>query len=152
MSNFATHVQQGVKVMMKKIDHIGIAVRSLEEVLPFYTNVLQLELLGVEEVASQKVKVAFLKLGESKLELLEPLSIESSVAQFIEKRGEGIHHVALGVNSIEERIQEMKEKGIRMIDETPRLGAAGAQIAFMHPKSTYGVLYELCEKKPETGV
>ncbi len=147
MSTFAIHVQQGVNAMIKKIDHIGIAVRSLEEVLPFYTNVLQLELLGVEEVASQKVKVAFLKLGESKLELLEPLSSESPVAQFIEKRGEGIHHVALGVSSIEDRIQEMQERGVRMIDESSRLGAAGAHIAFMHPKSAHGVLYELCEKK-----
>ncbi|MFX3623124.1 MAG: methylmalonyl-CoA epimerase [Ectobacillus sp.] len=132
---------------MKKIDHIGIAVRSLEETLPFYTDVLQLELLGVEEVASQQVKVAFLKLGESKLELLEPLSAESPIAQFIAKRGEGIHHVALGVSSIEERIQELKQKGVHMIDETPRLGAANAHIAFMHPKSAHGVLYELCEKK-----
>jgi methylmalonyl-CoA/ethylmalonyl-CoA epimerase len=133
--------------MIKKVDHIGIAVRSLETTLPFYTEVLKLSLLGIEEVESQKVRVAFLKAGETKLELLEPTTEESTVAQFINKRGEGIHHIALGVTSIEERIIEMKEKGIRMIDEEPRIGAGGAHIAFMHPKSTTGVLVELCEKK-----
>ena len=129
------------------MDHIGIAVRSLETTLPFYTEVLKLPLLGIEEVESQKVRVAFLKAGETKLELLEPTTEESTIAQFIEKRGEGLHHIALGVNSIEERIIEMKEKGIRMIDEEPRIGAGGAHIAFMHPKSASGVLVELCEKK-----
>ncbi|WHY75979.1 methylmalonyl-CoA epimerase [Neobacillus sp. WH10] len=137
--------------MIKKVDHIGIAVKSLDETLPFYTEVLKLSLLGVEEVESQKVKVAFLQAGETKLELLEPTSVESSIATFIEKRGEGIHHVALGVTSIKERISEMKEKGIRMIDEAPRPGAGGANIAFMHPKSASGVLYELCEKKGMKG-
>lgn len=129
------------------MDHIGIAVRSLETSLPFYTEVLKLPLIGIEEVESQKVRVAFLKAGETKLELLEPTTQDSKIAQFIEKRGEGMHHIALGVNSIEERIIEMKEKGIRMIDEEPRIGAGGAHIAFMHPKSTSGVLVELCEKK-----
>ena len=137
--------------MIKKVDHIGIAVKSLEETLPFYTEVLKLPLLGIEEVESQKVKVAFLQAGETKLELLEPTSVESSIATFIEKRGEGIHHVALGVTSIKERITEIKEKGIRMIDEAPRPGAGGAHIAFMHPKSASGVLYELCEKKGMKG-
>ncbi|WML40467.1 methylmalonyl-CoA epimerase [Neobacillus sp. OS1-2] len=137
--------------MIKKVDHIGIAVRSLDETLPFYTDVLKLTLLGIEEVASQKVKVAFLQAGETKLELLEPVSAESTIAAFIEKRGEGIHHVALGVTSIEARIAEMKENGIRMIDEQPRPGAGGADIAFMHPKSASGVLYELCEKKGMKG-
>jgi methylmalonyl-CoA/ethylmalonyl-CoA epimerase len=133
--------------MIKKVDHIGIAVHSLEEALPFYTDVLKLPLLGIELVESQKVRVAFLKAGETKLELLEPISEESPIAGFIEKRGEGIHHVALGVESIEERIMDMIRNGIKMIDEQPRLGAGGAHIAFMHPKSTKGVLYELCEKK-----
>ncbi|MFJ5757915.1 methylmalonyl-CoA epimerase [Neobacillus sp. NPDC093182] len=133
--------------MIKKVDHIGIAVRSLETTLPFYTEVLKLPLLGIEEVESQKVRVAFLKAGETKIELLEPTTVESTIAQFIEKRGEGMHHIALGVNSIEERIIEMKEKGIRMIDEEPRIGAGGAHIAFMHPNSASGVLVELCEKK-----
>ncbi|AZU63242.1 methylmalonyl-CoA epimerase [Neobacillus mesonae] len=137
--------------MINKVDHIGIAVKSIEAVLPFYTEVLGLPLLGIEEVDSQKVKVAFLKAGETKLELLEPMSPESAVAKFIEKRGEGIHHVALGVKSIEERIVELKEKGIRMIDENSRLGAGGADIAFMHPKSAAGVLFELCEKKEKKG-
>jgi methylmalonyl-CoA/ethylmalonyl-CoA epimerase len=133
--------------MIKKVDHIGIAVRSLESTLPFYTEMLKLPLLGIEDVESQKVKVAFLQAGETKLELLEPTSEESAVAKFIENRGEGIHHVALGVESIEERILEIKENGIRMIDHEPRIGAGGAHIAFMHPKSTAGVLFELCEKK-----
>ncbi|PLS01672.1 methylmalonyl-CoA epimerase [Neobacillus cucumis] len=133
--------------MINKVDHIGIAVKSLEHTLPFYTDVLKLSLLGIEEVDNQKVKVAFLKAGETKIELLEPTSEDSPIAGFIAKRGEGIHHVALGVASIEERIAEMKEQGIRMIDDKPRLGALGAQIAFMHPKSAAGVLVELCEKK-----
>jgi methylmalonyl-CoA/ethylmalonyl-CoA epimerase len=133
--------------LIKKVDHIGIAVKSLEDTLPFYTEVLRLPLLGIEEVASQQVRVAFLKAGETKLELLEPTSSASPIAKYIEKRGEGIHHVALGVESIEERILEMKEKGIKMIDELPRQGAGGAHIAFMHPKSSAGVLFELCEKK-----
>lgn len=133
--------------MIKKIDHIGIAVRSLDEALPFYTEILQLPLLGIEEVESEKLKVAFLKAGETKLELLEPTSEESAVAKFIEKRGEGLHHVALGVDSIQERINEIKEKGIRMIHDVPKIGAGGAKVAFMHPKSTGSVLYEFCEQK-----
>ncbi|WP_066312515.1 methylmalonyl-CoA epimerase [Bacillus sp. FJAT-29814] len=137
--------------MIKKVDHIGIAVKSLEDTLPFYTEVLKLPLLAIEEVQSQQVKVAFLQAGETKLELLEPMSVDSTIAKFIEKRGEGIHHVALGVESIEERIAEMKEQGIRMIDEAPRPGAGGADIAFMHPKSAHGVLVELCEKKGKKG-
>jgi methylmalonyl-CoA/ethylmalonyl-CoA epimerase len=137
--------------MIKKVDHIGIAVKSLENTLPFYTEVLQLPLLGIEEVHSQKVRVAFLQAGETKLELLEPMSEDSTIAMFIEKRGEGIHHVALGVESIEQRIAQMKEKGITMIDQVPRPGAGGADIAFMHPRSAHGVLVELCEKKGKKG-
>ena len=133
--------------MIKKVDHIGIAVRSLDEALPFYTDILQLPLLGVEVVVSEKVKVAFLKAGECKIELLEPTSEESPIAKHIEKRGEGIHHIALGVDSIQERINDMKENGIRMIQDVPKDGAGGALVAFMHPKSTGSVLYELCEKK-----
>ncbi|THE14969.1 methylmalonyl-CoA epimerase [Bacillus timonensis] len=132
--------------MIEKIDHIGIAVSSIENSLPFYTNVLNLKLEGIEKVESEKVRVAFIKIGESKLELLEPLSPESPIAKFIEKRGEGIHHIALGVSSIEERIQEIKKHGIRMLADKPKLGAGGAKIAFMHPKSTGSILYELCEK------
>lgn len=133
--------------MIKKVDHIGIAVRSLEKALPFYTDILSLPLLGIEEVESEMVKVAFLQTGNAKLELLEPTSDDSPIAKFIEKRGEGIHHVALGVDSIEARIQELKEQGIRMIQDTPKVGAGGALVAFMHPKSTGGILYELCERK-----
>ncbi|MBY0096456.1 methylmalonyl-CoA epimerase [Mesobacillus maritimus] len=133
--------------MIKKIDHIGVAVKSIEQALPFYTEVLQLPLLGIEEVESEMLRVAFLKIGESKIELLEPTSEESTVARFIEKRGEGIHHLAVGVDSIQERINEMKEKGIRMIHDKPKNGAGNASVAFMHPKSAGGVLVELCEKK-----
>lgn len=133
--------------MIKKVDHIGIAVKSLEQTLPFYTEVLNLKYLGTEVVESQKVKVAFLKAGETKIELLEPTTDESTIAKFIEKRGEGIHHMALAVDDIQERINEIKTKGIRMIDDDARIGAAGAQVAFMHPKSTGSVLVELCEKK-----
>ncbi len=107
----------------KKIDHIGIAVSSIEEVLPFYVGSLKLRLLGVEEVASQGVKVAFLGIGESKIELLEPLSEESPIATFIQKRGEGIHHVALGVSNIESRIEDIRENGVQMIHNEPVNGA-----------------------------
>jgi methylmalonyl-CoA/ethylmalonyl-CoA epimerase len=131
---------------IKKIDHIGIAVKSIEKSLPYYVETLQLELLGMEEVESEKVKVAFLKIGESKIELLEPTSPDSAIAKFIEKRGEGIHHIALGVDDIQGRINELKTKGIHMIHETPKIGAGGNLVAFMHPKSTGGVLYELCQK------
>jgi methylmalonyl-CoA/ethylmalonyl-CoA epimerase len=137
--------------MIKKVDHIGIAVKSLEAALPFYVDVLNLPLLGIEEVESEKLRVAFLQAGEAKIELLEPMSVESTIAKFIEKRGEGIHHVALGVDSIEERMKELKEKGIRMVQDEPKLGAGGAHVAFMHPKSALGVLYELCEKKGKKG-
>ncbi|NMD70219.1 methylmalonyl-CoA epimerase [Bacillus sp. DNRA2] len=132
--------------MVKKVDHIGIAVKSLQDHLSFYTETLGLHLESIEEVPTQRVKVAFIHVGETKLELLEPTSDDSPIAKFIEKRGEGIHHVALGVTSIKERIEEMKEKGIRMIDDEPRPGAHGTKVAFMHPKSTGGVLYEFCEK------
>jgi len=137
--------------MIKKIDHIGIAVQSLEDALPFYVDVLKLPLLGIEEVESEKLKVAFLQAGETKIELLEPTSEDSTIAKFIEKRGQGLHHVALGVESIEDRIKEMKENGIKMIQDVPKVGAGGAHVAFMHPKSASGVLYELCEKKGKKG-
>ncbi|KKB36225.1 methylmalonyl-CoA epimerase [Bacillus thermotolerans] len=136
---------------MNGVDHIGIAVSSLEETLRFYTEQLGLIHMKTEEVPTQKVKVAFIDAGNVKLELLEPLDSESPVAVFIEKRGQGIHHVAFKVNNIEERIQEMKERGIRMIDEVPRPGAGGADVAFMHPKAAHGVLFELCEKSKTEG-
>lgn len=134
------------KQIVKKIDHIGVAVRSLDEALPFYVNQLKLQLEAIEEVESEQVKVAFLKIGESRIELLEPLSNESAIAKFIEKRGEGIHHVALGVDDIQSRINELKVQGIQFIQDSPKKGAGGANIAFIHPKSAHSVLVELCEK------
>lgn len=133
----------------EKIDHIGIAVSSLDESLPFYVNQLKLCLDGIEEVASEQVKVAFLTIGKTRLELLEPLSEESPIARFIEKRGEGIHHIALGVKDIEGRLKELKENGIRLLNEEAKDGAEGAKVAFIHPKAAHGVLYELSEKKGE---
>lgn len=128
-----------------KIAHIGIAVKNLDASLPFYTQLLGLTLLGQEEVESEQVRVAFLGIGESRFELLEPTSPASPIAQFIEKRGEGIHHIALDVDNIEERLANLKENGIKMINEEPKLGAHEAQIAFIHPKAAGGVLIELCQ-------
>jgi len=136
---------------MNRVDHIGIAVSSLEETLRFYTEQLGLALMKIEEVPSQQVKVAFIDAGNVKLELLEPTSSGSAVAKFIEKRGQGIHHVAFRVENIEQRIREIKENGIRMINDTPKPGAGGAEVAFMHPKSAHGVLYELCDKSKTEG-
>lgn len=137
--------------MIKNIDHIGIAVSSLKEALPLYTEVLQLKLEGIETVESQGVRVAFVSAGNTMLELLEALSPESPIAKFIEKRGQGIHHVALGVENIGQRIGEIREKGIKMIDEKPRLGAHNANVAFMNPKATAGVLFEFCERNETEG-
>ncbi|MBM7693220.1 methylmalonyl-CoA/ethylmalonyl-CoA epimerase [Peribacillus deserti] len=132
--------------MIQDINHIGIAVKSIKESLPFYQQVLGLKLEGIEEVESQQVKVAFLLAGNTRLELLEGTSDTSPISRFIDKKGEGIHHIALSVHNIEDRIAELHIKGINMIDNQPRIGAHGASIAFMHPKSTGGVLYELCER------
>ncbi|RBW70631.1 methylmalonyl-CoA epimerase [Bacillus taeanensis] len=133
----------------KKIDHIGIAVRSIQNALPFYVDYLHLKLEAVEEVNSEKVKVAFLKVGEVRIELLEGLSEESVIVKFIEKRGEGIHHIALGIENISERIDELKQEGIQMIHNEPKQGAHGSKIAFIHPKESSSVLYELCEEKKQ---
>lgn len=132
-----------------QIDHIGIAVSSLDEALPFYVNQLNLKLEGIEEVKTENVKVAFLKVGETRFELLEPTSEDSSISKFITKRGEGIHHIALGVNDIKGRLQDLKENGIRLINDEPKEGAEGALVAFVHPKATNGVMFELSEKKGE---
>ena len=132
--------------MMNNVDHIGIAVSNIEESIAYYTNVLGLKLLKIEEVETQQVKVAFIDAGNVKIELLEPMSEKSAVHGFIEKRGQGIHHVAFGVTSIEERMQELREKGVRLLSEGPLPGAGGAQVAFLHPKDSFGVLYELCDK------
>ena len=131
----------------KVVDHIGIAVHSIDEALSFWQNTLGIECTGVEEVAEQRVKTAFLPLGDTEIELLEATSEDSPVAKFIEKKGEGIHHLALRVDDLEAALAELKEKGIRLIDETPRYGAGGARIAFVHPKATGGILLELSERK-----
>ena len=130
---------------MHKINHIGIAVQSIDATIPFYRDQLGMELLGCEEVVEQQVKVAMLAIGESKIELLEPTSPDSPVAKFLEKSGQGIHHIAYEVADIEVAIASMIAAGARMIDEKPRLGAHGTLIAFVHPKSSHGVLTELCQ-------
>ena len=130
---------------VKSLNHIGIAVRSIEEQRSFYEGTLGLEFENVEDVPSQKVRVAFFRAGDVRIELLEPTSSDSPVAKFIEKRGEGLHHVAYTVSDIRARIEQLQESGLRMIDETPRQGAHQMQIAFIHPKSSFSVLTELCE-------
>ena len=128
-----------------KIEHIGIATRALDEALLFWRDALGLEVSETEEVAEQKVRVAMLPVGESRVELLEPTSADSPVAKFIEKRGAGIHHIAVRVENIRESLSRLKEQGIRLIDETPRIGAGGCLVAFVHPSSANGVLLELVE-------
>ena len=129
------------------IEHLGIAVKSLDEAIPYYENILGMKCYSIEEVADQKVKTAFFKVGQTKLELLEPTSDESPIAKFIEKRGEGIHHLAFAVeDGVANALAEMEGKGVRLIDKAPRKGAEGLNIAFIHPKSTHGVLTEFCEK------
>ncbi|ACS34431.1 MULTISPECIES: methylmalonyl-CoA epimerase [Thermococcus] len=132
--------------MFKKIDHVGIAVKNLEEAIKVWEG-LGLKVEEIEEVPDQKVRTAIIHIGESRIELLEPTAEDSPIAKFIAKRGEGIHHIALGVTNIEEHLKELKEKGYRLIDEEPRIGAGGAKIAFVHPKAVTGVLLELCERK-----
>ncbi|KAA6351158.1 methylmalonyl-CoA/ethylmalonyl-CoA epimerase [termite gut metagenome] len=129
------------------IEHVGIAVNSIEEALPYYENVLGLSCYNIETVEDQKVKTAFLKVGDTKIELLEPTSPESSIAKFLEKKGAGVHHIAFAVtDGVANALTEIESKGVSLIDKTPRKGAEGLQIAFLHPKSTQGVLTELCEK------
>ena len=130
--------------MIEKVDHIGIAVRSLEETIPLYENAMGLKLLKTEEVESQMVRTAFFEAGETHIELLEPTSPESPIAKFIEKNGEGIHHVALGTDDIGGQLKLVADAGVRLIHETPIAGAGGKQVAFLHPKSTHGVLTEFC--------
>ena len=129
----------------RNINHIGIAVRSIEAQRDFYENTLGAVFESIEEVAEQQVRVGFFKVGDVRLELLEPTSSESTISQFIERRGEGLHHVAYTVDDLENRLQTLKDQGVRLIDEAPRAGAHGMRIAFVHPKSTHGVLTELCE-------
>lgn len=132
--------------MIKKVDHIGIAVKDLAATLKFYEDMLGLKCVATEVVESQKVKTAFLPIGESEVELLESTAPDGPIAKFIEKNGEGIQHIAFRVDNLEQRLAELKEKGVRLIDQKPRRGAGGANIAFLHPKSTFGVLVELCER------
>jgi len=130
---------------IEKISHIGIAVESIEKWIGFYRDVLGLEYGGSEEVPEQKVRVAFLKIGESNIELLEPTSDDSPIAKFMEKRGSGIHHIAVQVDDIESALARHHEAGAQLIDNEPRIGAHNMKIAFIHPKSSGGVLIELCE-------
>ncbi|CAK7040904.1 methylmalonyl-CoA epimerase [Tissierella sp. P1] len=132
--------------MVGKVDHIGIAVKNLDETLKFYEDILGMKCVDKEVVEEQKVKVAFLPIGDTEVELLESTEEDGPIAKFIEKKGEGIQHIAYRVDDIEKAIEELKEKGIKMIDEKPRYGAGGAKIAFLHPKSTFGVLIELCQR------
>jgi methylmalonyl-CoA/ethylmalonyl-CoA epimerase len=136
----------GEDMSVEKIDHIGIAVESIEKWLSFYKDVLGLEYVGSEDVADQKVRVAFLKIGESKFELLEPTSDDSPIAKFLEKRGGGIHHIAVKVDNIESALARHHEAGARLIDNEPRVGAHNMRIAFIHPKASGGVLLELCQE------
>ena len=132
--------------MIEKIDHIGIAVKDIEKACAVFKQ-LNITVSGEEVVEEQKVKVAFLPVGESELELLESTSPDGPIARFIEKKGEGIQHIAFKVKNLEEILKKLKKEGVRLIDETPRYGAGGAKIAFLHPKSTNGILIELCERK-----
>jgi methylmalonyl-CoA/ethylmalonyl-CoA epimerase len=127
------------------IEHIGIAVSNLQESISFYENVLGLKCYSTEDVPDQKVRTAFFRIGETKIELLESTDPDGTVAKFIEKRGEGIHHIAYAVSDIGSSLREAEAKGIKLIDTLPRTGAEGLQIAFLHPRSTFGVLTELCE-------
>ncbi len=130
--------------MIKKIDHIGIAVKSLTEMVPFYEKTFGLKCEHIEEVASQKVKTAFFDVGGVHIELLEPTADDSPIAKFIEKNGEGVHHLALCSDDVQIQLDQAKDAGCRLINETPMAGAHGKKVAFLHPKSTHGVLTEFC--------
>ncbi|SPD73224.1 conserved hypothetical protein [uncultured Desulfobacterium sp.] len=131
---------------VKHIDHIGIAVKAIEQAGKFYTNILGLKIHDIETVSDQKVNVAFIPITDSEVELLESTEPDGPVAKFIDSKGEGVQHIAFRVENIEEALKELKEKGVRLIDQTPRKGAGGAMIAFIHPKETNGVLVELCQR------
>jgi methylmalonyl-CoA/ethylmalonyl-CoA epimerase len=134
-------------MQLTHIEHIGIAVNSIEQAIPYYENILGLKCYAVEEVKDQKVKTAFFKIGQTKLELLESTDPEGPIGKFLASRGEGIHHIAFAVKDIEECLKHAADQGIRLIDQQPRKGAEGLDIAFLHPKSTFGVLTEFCEDK-----
>ncbi|MDO5563069.1 MAG: methylmalonyl-CoA epimerase [Synergistaceae bacterium] len=131
---------------IKNVDHIGVAVKSIDEALKFWEEALGVKCHGIEEVAEQRVKTAFLPIDDTEFELLEGTTEDSPVSKFIEAKGQGIQHVAVRVDDIEATLAELKEKGVRLIDEKPRIGAGGAKIAFVHPKSSGGVLLEICQR------
>jgi methylmalonyl-CoA/ethylmalonyl-CoA epimerase len=133
--------------MITQINHIGIAVNSLDEQIEFYRDVLKLEFEGIEEVSDQMVRVGMFKVGEVRVELLEPTSPDSPIAKFLEKKGEGMHHIAYETDQIENKISELKNAGIQMIDDNPRQGAHDTRIAFIHPRSSGRVLTEICQHK-----
>lgn len=130
---------------LSHIEHIGIAVKSLDAAIPYYEEKLGLKCYSIEEVKDQKVKTAFFKIGQTKIELLESTDPEGTIAKFIEKKGEGVHHIAFATNGVQNALNELESKGVQLIDKAPRKGAEGLNIAFLHPKSTVGVLTELCE-------
>ena len=132
---------------VKHIDHIGIAVKNIEQAGKFYTDILGLKIEDIENVAEQKVNVAFIPITDSEVELLESTEPDGPVAKYIDSRGEGVQHIAFRVENIEAALEELKEKGVRLIDQKPRNGAGGARIAFIHPKETNGVLVEICERE-----
>jgi methylmalonyl-CoA/ethylmalonyl-CoA epimerase len=129
------------------IEHIGIAVKNLDKAISYYENILGLKCYAIEEVKDQKVKTAFFKVGQTKIELLESTDPEGPVGKYIEKRGEGVHHIAFNVTNLPDKLKKVEQKGIQLIDKIPRIGAEGLNIAFLHPKSTFGVLTEFCEHK-----
>ena len=131
------------------IEHIGIAVKNIEEQLPYYEGILGLKCYNIETVEDQKVKTAFFKVGQTKIELLEPTSEDSTIAKFIERRGEGVHHIAYATKSVKKALKKAEEKGVQLIDKEPRKGAEGLNIAFLHPRSTGRVLTEFCEHPEE---
>lgn len=131
---------------ISKIEHIGIAVADMQKAIHYYEDVLGLKCYAIEEVADQRVRTAFFMVGETKIELLESTDPEGPIGKFIEKRGEGIHHIAFATDDVQEALNEAGSKGVRLIDPNPRRGAEGLDIAFLHPKSTFGVLTELCQK------
>ncbi len=136
----------GRLMKIKKIDHLGIAVSTIDSGKKFWQDIMGLELKGTEEVSAQKVITGFMPVGESEVELLESTSPDGPIAKYIEKKGAGLQHIAFRVENIDESLKELKTKGVKLIDETPRNGAGGARIAFLHPKATGGILVELCEK------
>jgi methylmalonyl-CoA/ethylmalonyl-CoA epimerase len=143
MNTFIDIVSVGMTI---KVDHIGIAVKSIDEAKIFWEDALGVKLTGEEVIPEQKVKVGFFPMGESEVELLESTDPDGPVAKFIEKKGEGIQHIAFRVENIEETLENLKAKGVKLIDEKPRYGAGGAKIAFIHPKATFGTLVEICQR------